>query len=237
MGGRGGVSQAKQTSERCGIPDEKARETPRNGMCGWVRRGKVNWQPTDSPPAANSYYVLVLSQEGAVPNPGSQRGNPNPMPYYGPPALGRVAEAADLATQRLRAVALANKKGDYEKGPCIELIPLKSFPSLTTGEMSMIQKEQAWKVKLNNPNPPPPAQPSFSIGFVPSGKGVYVQPPWYQPRTQKRRKGKSLGRQASAPEMQGGLILNHAGGRSVVSMSGEVSERFNAFISTGQAHA
>ncbi len=56
-------------------------------------------------------------------------------------ALGRVGEAGDVLTQRLKSIELSNHDGDWNRANHLELVPPDSGSLVRRNELKLVQKE------------------------------------------------------------------------------------------------
>ena len=109
-------------------------------------------------------------------------------------AQGRYAEAADMVTQRLKAVEMAATEGTWDRAKFLELVPADSGSMASREEHKMVQAELA-------ETKPTRATPFYESDSLPygKGKGKYQWDTWV-PRKEKPKgknkdkKGKGKGK-------------------------------------------
>ncbi len=106
------------------------------------REGEVkDWGKLDCPPAAKSYYLRVLSQRNAGTGFRNLREMRTLCTLLDHLALGRLAEAADVVTQRLKAVDMAAVEQNWARTSYLELVPEDAVTMASRGEQKMVQSE------------------------------------------------------------------------------------------------
>ena len=106
------------------------------------------WEAMATPASAKSYFLRVLKLD-----PVHNRRNLREMYTVATAldhlALGRHRQAADLLTQRLKALELASSSGNWERAQFLELLEQDTAPLVDNAEAMMVCKEADFLRKLN----------------------------------------------------------------------------------------
>ena len=110
---------------------------------------RAEWKASDMPPAAEAFYLRVLSQDPDA-NVRSQREMQTLCRVLDLLAKGKTGEAADVVAMRLKAVEMASKDGNWTRAEHLELVPKLGAKLTTTAEEEAIRKEVLMAAKLEN---------------------------------------------------------------------------------------
>jgi hypothetical protein len=108
------------------------------------------WDPSLTPPCATAYYLRVLTTEFPAHRVRDRRETQSLCAMLDHYALGRYKEAADVATQRLKALCYSNSGGSWENAQYMELIPPELQDVLVTNSdlrTAIKEREQRSKLK------------------------------------------------------------------------------------------
>ncbi len=106
------------------------------------------WANTDLPAVAKSYYLSYISLKSANAGQRNLSEMTTLCSIMDHLALGRYAQAADVVTQRLKAVEMASQDGDWRRASYIELVPEEGASLVSKAEEQVVQKELESKRSL-----------------------------------------------------------------------------------------
>jgi hypothetical protein len=135
------------------------------------------WKPWDAPPSAKSYYLRVLLHTKPPIGTRNLREMSTICTVMDHLAMGRVGEAGDVLTQRLKAIELSSLDGDWDRARHLELVPQDSASLVNRGELKLVQKEMEAEKKVSLQ--PSSGQSWSSFG---KGKGKSEAYAWIQPK-------------------------------------------------------
>jgi hypothetical protein len=166
-------------------------------MMGWAKRhpGRITcrnlqkmedavqgegrkWGRRDAPPSAESFYLRHLKPDcpnHAVRNLREMKTLCTVLDHI---ALGRSGAAADVLTQRLKAVEMATREGNWNRSGFLELVEEDNASLVSTDEQMLVRKEVEARDKRFVPSSSDKNFSNFVPGKPHQGKG---QAPW-QPK-------------------------------------------------------
>ncbi len=115
-------------------------------------------------------------------------------------ALGRVGQAADVITQRLKAVEVADKEGHWSRATFVELVPEDHATLVPRDEHHLMQKEAGLHKNLYQKNSYKPDFSNSGKGKDKEHKGGHAWVPKGHGKNKNKHKGKGKGKPAEKAE-------------------------------------
>jgi hypothetical protein len=144
-----------------------------------------SWGRMDAPASAKSYFLQVLGPRSQSAGTRNLREMSTLSTILDHLALGRVGQAADVATQRLKSVEMAHKDGHWNRSVFLELVPEESATLVSRDEHHLMQKESELHTKQF---PKPTYKPDYQN--FDKGKGKAKGQAVWVPNKNNKDKGK-----------------------------------------------
>jgi hypothetical protein len=141
-----------------------------------VQGERAEWSRTAAPSSGKMYYMRHIKPETSHHQVRNLREMKTICTALDHIAMGRAGQAADVLSQRLKAVELATKENDWSRACFLELVEEDTANLVSTDEQLLIRKETEARDK----------QYVSKYSAKGSGKYGHEQPKW-QPYEQPRQ--------------------------------------------------